>query len=72
VALFIGVVALAIALLQPAGYVVSTLVLMLGLLRVLGVSWGASALIAASSALASHLVFVRWLGIPMPAGLLGF
>jgi len=72
VALFIGVVALAIVLLQPAGYVVSTLVLMLGLLRVLGVSWGASALIAASSALASHLVFVRWLGIPMPAGLLGF
>jgi hypothetical protein len=45
---------------------------MVGLLRVLGVSWGVSALIAACSALASHFIFVRWLGIPMPAGLLGF
>jgi hypothetical protein len=72
VALFIGVVALAIVLLQPAGYVAAMLVLMVGLLRVLGVAWGTSALIAACSALASHFVFVRWLGIPMPAGPLGF
>jgi hypothetical protein len=72
VALFIGVVALAIVLLQPAGYVAATLVLMVGLLRVLGVAWGASALIAAGSALASHVIFVRWLGIPMPGGPWGF
>jgi putative tricarboxylic transport membrane protein len=72
VALFIGVIALATLLLQPAGYVVATLVLMVGLLRALGVAWGACALIAASSAVASHFVFVRWLGIPMPAGPLGF
>ena len=72
VVLFIGVVALATLLLQPAGYVASTLLLMVGLLRVLGVSWGACVLIAASSALASHFVFVRWLGIPMPAGPFGF
>jgi hypothetical protein len=72
VSLFIGVVALATALLQPAGYVAATLVLMVGLLRVLGVAWETSALIAACSALASHFVFVRWLGIPMPTGPLGF
>ena len=72
VVFFIGVVALATLLLQPAGYVVATLILMVGLLRVLGVGWGACALIALSAAVASHFVFVRWLGIPMPAGPLGF
>lgn len=72
VGLFIGVVALATLLLQPAGYAVATLVLMVGLLRVLGVGWGACVLISVSAAVASHFVFVRWLGIPMPAGPLGF
>jgi putative tricarboxylic transport membrane protein len=72
VVFFIGVMALATLLLQPVGYVVATLILMVGLLRVLGVAWGACVIIAASSAAASYFVFVRWLGIPMPAGPLGF
>jgi hypothetical protein len=72
VLLFMGVVALATALLQPLGYVATGFLLMLGLLRVFGVRWDAAALIAALSAVASYFLFVQWLGIPMPAGPLGF
>jgi putative tricarboxylic transport membrane protein len=72
VLLFMGVVALCTALLQAIGYVASGLLLMLGLLRVFAVRWGAAALIAAFSAAAAHVLFVRWLDIPMPAGPLGF
>jgi putative tricarboxylic transport membrane protein len=72
VLLFVGVVALGTALLPAIGYVASGLLLMVGLLRVFGVAWGAAALTAALSAAASHVLFVRWLDIPMPAGPLGF
>jgi putative tricarboxylic transport membrane protein len=72
VLLFIGVVALATALLQPIGYVAANFLLMLGLLRVFGGGWRASVLIAACSAIASYVLFVRWLEIPMPAGPFGF
>jgi hypothetical protein len=72
VLLFIGVVAFSIALLQPAGYVASTVILMVGLLRVFGVAWGPSTAIAAGSAIACYVLFVQWLRIPMPAGPLGF
>jgi len=72
VLLFIGVVALTIALLQPVGYVASTFLLMLGLLRIFGSGWRASLLIAAGAAAAAHVLFVRWLDIPMPAGPFGF
>ena len=72
VLLFMGVVAAGTALLQVIGYIASSALLMVGLLRVFGVRWGASALIAVLSAVASHFLFVRWLGIPMPPGPLGF
>lgn len=72
VVLFMAVVAFTTALLQPIGYVGSSFLLMLGLLRVLGLRWGASALIAALSAAACYALFVLWLRIPMPAGPLGF
>lgn len=72
VLLFMAVVAVTTALLQPIGYVGSSFLLMLGLLRVLGLRWGASALIAALSAAACYALFVLWLRIPMPAGPLGF
>jgi hypothetical protein len=72
VLLFMGVVALATALLQTIGYVASGLLLMVGLLRVFGVGWGVAAIIAALSAVGSHVLFVQWLGIPMPAGPFGF
>jgi hypothetical protein len=72
VLLFMGVVALSTALLQTIGYVASGFLLMLGLLRALGARWGVAALIAALSAVASHVLFVQWLEIPMPAGPFGF
>ena len=72
VLLFVGVMALSTALLQPVGYVGASFLLMLGLLKVLGVRWGAAVAVAAAAAIASHFVFVRWLAIPMPPGPLGF
>jgi hypothetical protein len=72
VALFVGVMALAAGLLPHIGYVASSFLLMLGLLRVLGVRWGLALLIAGAAAIASHFLFVRWLSIPMPPGPLGF
>ena len=72
VVLFMAVVAASVALLQPLGYVISSLLLMLGLLRILGVGWRTAALIAALSAAGAHVLFVLWLRIPMPPGPLGF
>jgi hypothetical protein len=72
VLLFMAVVAVTTAALQAVGYVASSFLLMLGLLKVLGVRWGVAALIAALSAAGAHLLFVQWLKIPMPPGPLGF
>ena len=72
VALFVAVMALAIGLLPHIGYVASSGLLMLGLLKVLGVRWSPALLVAAAAAVAAHFVFVRWLSIPMPPGPLGF
>jgi hypothetical protein len=72
VVLFLAVVAASVALLQVVGYVAASLLLMLGLLKVLGVGWRAAALISACSAAGAHVLFVTWLKIPMPPGPLGF
>jgi hypothetical protein len=72
VLLFIGVMALSTALLHRIGYVAASFLLMFGLLKVLGVRWGAAAVLAAGAAVASHFLFVQWLHIPMPPGPLGF
>jgi uncharacterized membrane protein len=74
VALFMGAVVLATALLKPLGYAPVAFLLMLALLQTLGVrKWHVSGLIALLSAAASHVVFVVWLKIPLPAaGWLGF
>jgi putative tricarboxylic transport membrane protein len=72
VALFMATVAVATALLQVVGYVVSSLLLMLGLLWVLGVRWRVAVPVAVVSAACSHVLFVLWLKIPMPPGPFGF
>jgi hypothetical protein len=72
VVLFVGVVAASIALLQPIGYVLSSLLLMLGLLRVLEVRWRVTVPVAVLSAAGAHVLFVLWLKIPMPPGPFGF
>lgn len=73
VLLFMGAVALATALLRPLGYALTSFLLMLALLQILGMrNWPVCGLIALSSAVACYVVFVRWLMIPLPAGWLGF
>ncbi len=72
-ALFFGVVAVATALFEPLGYLLMSFLLMLGLLQVLGLrKWYVSGLIALLSAVAAQIVFVHWLKIPLPEGLLAF
>lgn len=69
VVLFVGGVIAAAALLQPLGYALSSFLLMLVLLQILGLGrWYTSASIALVSAAASWVIFVRWLQIPLPSG----
>ena len=68
VALFVAGVVAAVALLQPLGYALSSFLLMLVLLQILGLRLWYSASIALLSAAASYVVFLRWLKIPLPSG----
>lgn len=73
VLLFLGAVALATALLNWLGYLLTALLLMLALLRLLGMKrWVPLTLFSVISAGASHLLFVYWLKIPLPRGWLDF
>lgn len=73
VILFMGVVALATALLETVGFALVSFFMMLGLLWILGSrKLGVAGPIALATAVLSELVFVRWLHIPLPAGWLGF
>ncbi len=73
VLLFLGAAALATALLNSLGYLLTALFLMLALLRLLGMKrWVPLALFSLISAGASHLLFVYWLKIPLPRGWLDF
>jgi hypothetical protein len=70
---FLGIVAGSTLLLKPVGYVTAGFLLMVGLLRLLGVRrWSVSGVLALACAAAAHLVFVRWLRIPLPVGPMGF
>ena len=69
VALFVAGMIAAVALLQPLGYVLSSFLLMLVLLQILGIRrWYTSAAISLISAAACYVVFVRGLKIPLPSG----
>lgn len=60
------------ALINSAGFIVCTAVLLLLLLRVIGqVSWAAALAGAALASVACYGLFTR-LGMPLPAGILGF
>ena len=73
VVLFMGACALATALLATLGYALVSFLLMLALLWILGVrKWHVVGPVALGSAVASYLVFVQWLKIPLPSGWLGF
>ena len=72
VLLFMGAVGIATALLDPLGYLLVSFLLMLALLHLLGMrGWQVSLVIAALTAGASYVLFVRWLQIPLPAGWIG-
>jgi hypothetical protein len=72
VVLFMAIVAATTALLPAIGYLASSFLLMLGLLRVLGVPWAKAAAIGLICALAARVIFVGWLHIPLPTGIVGF
>jgi len=73
VVLFMGAVVIAIALLSTLGYPLTSFLLMLALLWVLGVRKPhVAGSIALGSAVACYFVFVQWLKIPLPSGVLGF
>ena len=60
-----------VALLSTAGFALATFGLLLILVhRLGGYGWRRSIGLAVGLALATHMVFVVWLGIPLPAGLL--
>lgn len=69
VALFVAGVIAAVVLLKPLGYALSSFLLMLVLLQILGIRrWYTSVAIALVSAAVCYVVFVRWLSIPLPSG----
>jgi hypothetical protein len=67
-----GAIILATLLLNPFGYPLSVLLLLLALLRILGVKqWRVNLLISSVTTGVAYLVFVHWLKIPVPMGWLG-
>jgi putative tricarboxylic transport membrane protein len=65
-----GATAACAALIQPAGFLVSTAALLLLLLRGIGrLSWTASVAMALGASIATYELFTR-LGMPLPAGFL--
>lgn len=69
---FMGIIALATALLDILGFPLVAFLLMATLLKLLGLRrWRDSLFIALLTAGVSYFLFVRWLQIPMPKGWLG-
>ena len=72
VLMLIGAVALYALLLPRAGFLICTLALLVIVLRHLGrVGWLATIVCAVAGTLACYVLFTR-LGMPLPAGLVGF
>ena len=70
--LFLGAMVLATLFFNQLGYPLTSLLLMLALLRILGIKrWGLNILISVVTAVGSYFLFVKWLAIPMPKGWIG-
>ncbi len=70
--LFLGAMVFVTLFFNRLGYPLTTLLLMLALLRILGVKrWGLTILISVVTAVGSYFLFVKWLSIPMPKGWIG-
>jgi putative tricarboxylic transport membrane protein len=70
--LFFGAMILVTLLFNRFGYPLSSFLLMLALLRVLGVKrWRVNLSLSLIAALVCYFLFVQWLKIPLPKGLIG-
>ncbi len=70
--LFLGTMALAALFFNRLGYPLTSFLLLVALLRILGVKrWGPNILISVVTAVGSYFLFVKWLNIPMPKGWIG-
>jgi len=70
--IFLVLVGFALAL-ESAGYLISSFLLMVVLLRVIEPQkWGLVILLAGATALATYLIFARLLNVPLPQGFLPF
>ena len=69
---FLGTMAVATLFFNKLGYPLTSFLLMLGLLRILGMKrWALNILISFVTAVGSYFLFVQWLNIPMPKGWIG-
>jgi hypothetical protein len=72
VAFVFAVLVLYVLALPPLGFLPATALFVLVLVRFMGgFSWPGAVALSAVIALASHVVFSRWLGMPLPAGIFG-
>jgi hypothetical protein len=70
--LFLGTMVLATLFFNQLGYPLTSFLLMVALLRILGIKrWGQNILISVVTAAGSYFLFVKWLDIPMPKGWIG-
>jgi len=70
--LFLGTMALATLFFNQLGYPLTSFLLMVALLRILGIKrWSQNILISVVTAVGSYFLFVKWLEIPMPKGWIG-
>lgn len=70
--LFFGTMALATLFFNQLGYPLTSFLLLVALLRILGIRrWSLSIPISVLTAVGSYFLFVKWLNIPMPKGWIG-
>ncbi len=72
VALMFGVLALYVGGMPYLGFLLATALFVLVLLRALGsYSWPVTLALTGAIAIASYVIFVHWLAMPVPSGFLG-
>ena len=73
VLMMLGILVLYVGILPEIGFLPATVILTLAIVRALGAySWTMTAVWTVLIAVASHVVFKHWLGMPLPEGPLGF
>jgi hypothetical protein len=69
---FMAVIAFAAGFLEHLGYAPTAFIVVMALLQILGGGyWRRNLLISLAAGAVSHFLFVRWLQIPFPQGVLG-